>query len=144
MKNLLILSVALLAFVSCGNHSKNKATDNANIETAVQVADESTIYVYYFHRKQRCKTCIAVETVAKETIENTYADNKEVCFIEINTEDKANEKLVVKYQVTWNALIVAKENNSIEITKQAFANAVNSPEVLAELIKTEVNKRLVE
>ena len=71
-----------------------------------------------------------------------YADNPNVKFIEVQTDDEANAALVEKYEVTWNALIVAKGSDNIEITKQAFASAVNNPENLADLIKTEVDKRL--
>lgn len=85
---------------------------------------------------------MAVEKITKETIEKAYEGNKKVHFVEVNTEDKANAELVEKYQVTWNALIVQKGNNHIDLTKEGFANAVNSPEVLIDLIKREVNSRL--
>jgi hypothetical protein len=49
---------------------------------------------------------------------------------------------VEKYEISWNGLIIDKGGNVINITEQAFANAVNSPDVLADLIKSEVNKRL--
>lgn len=107
-----------------------------------QVTNASVVNVYYFHGKQRCKSCVAVEKVAKETVEKAFADNKSVRFVEINTEDKANVKLVEKYQITWNALIIEKGDSRIDLTKMAFANAVNSPDVLIELIKKEVNARL--
>ena len=58
------------------------------------------------------------------------------------TDDKANEALGEKYEISWNGLIIDKGGNVINITEQAFANAVNSPDVLADLIKSEVNKRL--
>ena len=85
---------------------------------------------------------MAVEKVTKETIEKAFADNKKVRFVEINTEDKANAKLVEKYEITWNALIIEKGDNYIDLTKEGFANAVNTPDVLTELIKKEVNARL--
>ena len=98
--------------------------------------------VYYFHGKQRCKTCIAVGDVTEKTIKEVYANNPNVKFVEVKTDEKENAGLVEKYEVTWNALIIAKGEDSIEITKQAFANAVNNPEKLTDLIKTEVKKRL--
>ncbi|WP_018108509.1 hypothetical protein [Bacteroides propionicifaciens] len=45
-----------------------------------------------------------------------------------------------KYEVSWNALIIAKADKSIDLTEQAFATAVNSPEVLEAKLKEEVNK----
>lgn len=142
MKQLLILSLAVLSLTACGNRNSKKAADNAQTATTVQAADPSTVYVYYFHGKQRCKTCIAVGDVSEKAVKDMYADNPNVKFIEVKTDEEANAPLVEKYEVTWNALIIAKGGDNIEITKQAFASAVNNPENLTELIKTEVEKRL--
>ncbi|VDR33832.1 Uncharacterised protein [Alistipes sp. cv1] len=142
MKHLLILSLAVLSLTACGNRNSKKTAENAATETTVQAADPATVYVYYFHGKQRCKTCIAVGNVSEKAIKDMYADNPNVEFIEVQTDDEANAALVEKYEVTWNALIVAKGSDNIEITKQAFATAVNNPENLNDLIKTEVDKRL--
>lgn len=142
MKHVLILSLALLALTACGNRNSKPTAENAVPETAVQAADPSTVYVYYFHGKQRCKTCIAVGNVSEKAVRELYAGNPNVKFIEVQTDDEANAALVEKYEVTWNALIVAKGGDNVEITKQAFASAVNHPETLAELIKAEVDQRL--
>lgn len=139
-KSILISFIAIL-LVSCGgNTKKNKQqTGKATIEST---ADASVVNVYYFHGKQRCKTCIAVEEVTKQTVQELFAGDPNVQFVEVNISDKQHEALVEKYEVTWNALIIAKGNNSVELTQQAFANAVNNPEVLSRLITEEVNKRL--
>lgn len=142
MKHLIILSLAVLSLTACGNRNSKKTAESAATETTVQTADPSTVYVYYFHGKQRCKTCIAVGNVSEIAVKDMYADNPNVKFIEVQTDDEANAALVEKYEVTWNALIVAKGADNIEITKQAFASAVNNPENLSDLIKAEVDKRL--
>lgn len=141
--NILVGLIVVTIFAACGQaNSKKAGKEAASTETAVQLTEASVVNVYYFHGKQRCKTCLAVEKVAKETIEKAYADNKNVRFIEINTEDKANSTLVEKYQITWSALIIEKDDSRIDITKESFVNAVNNPDVLTELIKKEVNARL--
>jgi len=142
MKQIFILLFAVLALVACDNNSNKKTADNASTETAIQATDPSTIYVYYFHGKQRCKTCIAVGTVSEKALKDMYAGNPNVKFIEVKTDDENNIPLVEKYEVTWNALVIAKGDDNVEITKQAFANAVDNPEILTSLIKTEVDKRL--
>lgn len=128
---LLVLTAVILA--SCGGGNQKKET----VQT-----DASTVYVYYFHGKQRCKTCMAVEKVVKETIENAYSGNDRVKYVEVKTDETQNESLVGKYEVTWNALIIAKGDKHTDLTNDAFATAVNSPEVLTEQIKTEVNTLL--
>lgn len=142
MKKCILIGLFTVLLAACGGNTQKSNGQATGTETKEQVADASIVNVYYFHGKQRCKTCIAVEKVTKETIEKAYADNKHVHFVEVNTEDKANAALVEKYQVTWNALIVEKGDNHIDLTKEGFANAVNTPGVLTELIKKEVNARL--
>jgi hypothetical protein len=135
MKNVALSLLLVFAVTAC-NQSRSNKVATAN------VADPNVVNVYYFHGKQRCMTCIAVGDVAKATVEKAYTENKKVRFVEINTSEKGNEALVEKYEVTWNALIIAKGDNSTEITQQAFATAVGNPQSLENLIKEEVNKRL--
>lgn len=143
MRNVLLIMLSLFLVTACGNGGQKKAQNTgAATETKAEVADANTVYVYYFHGKQRCMTCNTVEKVAKEAIAANYGSNTNVKFLVLPTDDKANEALVEKYEISWNGLIVAKGENSINITEQAFANAVNNPDVLVELIKTEVNNRL--
>lgn len=140
MKNVVVVLFVLFAVTACGS-SGSKGTEAAKAEnTAVTTADASVVNVYYFHGKQRCKTCIAVGDVSQKTIETAYAGNNKVRFVDVNTSEKANEKLVEKYQITWNALIIAKGDKSVDLTEQAFTTAINSPEKLETLIKETVNK----
>lgn len=139
-KSILILLLAVL-FIACGNKTENKQTESQEQEQTVTTADASVVNVYYFHGKQRCKTCIAVGGLAKKTVEETYTGNDKVKFIEVDTSDKQFEDLVNKYEVSWNALIITKGDNSVDITEQAFANAISNPTILSELIKKEVNQR---
>lgn len=143
MKTRNLLLVALIALFAISCNSKGQTEKNETEETAVatNTADASVVNVYYFHGKQRCKTCIAVGDLTKKTIEETYAGNNKVKFIEVNTSDKQFDDLVNKYEVSWNALIIAKGDNSVDITEEAFANAVNNPNILSDLIKKEVNQR---
>lgn len=140
-------SIAIVLFIAlltgCGSNTKEKEQNvQTTTEAITQTIDPQAINVYYFHGKNQCKTCVAVVNVTQTTLQENFADNLNVKFIEVKTHEKENNWLVEKYNVTWNALIIAKNDDSIEITQQAFANAVNNPESLTELIKSEVNKRV--
>ncbi len=141
MKNVLLIMLSLLLLTACENAESGKAQNTAK-ETEATLEDANTVYVYYFHGKQRCMTCNTVERVAKEAIETNYASKSNVKFLALPTYEKANEMLVEKYEISWNGLIIAKADNAVDITEEAFANAVNSPEVVIDLIKKEVDSKL--
>lgn len=148
MKRVLFMLLAAIALTACGsgNEKKTDSVDdssdssaNSSEVTSVASADPATVYVYYFHGKQRCKTCIAVQDFAQEAVTQMYGNNKNVKFIEIPTDEAANKEIVEMYGVTWNALIVAKGDEHTDMTQNAFAN----PEGVKELIKDEVDRRLL-
>ena len=139
MKNIALVIIIISLFAGC-NQNSQKIGNRA--QTTIEEVSPTDVIVYYFHGKQRCKTCVAVGDVARETVKEAYADNNKVRFIEINTAEKGNDALIEKYEVTWNALIITKGENAIEITDQAFATAVKNPQSLENLIKDEINKRL--
>jgi hypothetical protein len=147
MKRVFFMLLAVITFTACGsgNEKKTDAVETSadtSVKTAevtpVASADPSTVYVYYFHGKQRCKTCIAVQKLANEAVNQMYGDNQKVHFMEVLTDEEANKGLVEKYGVIWNALIVAKGDDYIDMTQNAFAN----PEGVKELLKNEVGRRL--
>ena len=140
MRKSILIGLFAVLLAACGENAQknNRQTAETVTEAKEQAADASVVNVYYFHGKQRCKTCMAVEKVTKETIEKAYAGNKNVRYVEIDTEDKANAPLVEKYQITWNALIIEKGDSHIDLTKEGFAHAVNTPDVLAKLIVKQI------
>ncbi|MDR2010929.1 MAG: nitrophenyl compound nitroreductase subunit ArsF family protein [Bacteroidales bacterium] len=137
MKKIIFIMMLAVLAVSCGNN-----TQKNNGQASSETIDANLVNVYYFHGKQRCKTCIAVGDVTKETVETAYANNSNVKFSEILTSEKEYENLFEKYEVSWNALIIAKGDDYVDITDQAFATAVGNPDALTNLIKDEVNKRI--
>lgn len=140
MKNITLALLLVVSVTACRQQPAQKTENNGRPIT--EAIDTNIVNVYYFHGKQRCKTCIAVGEIAKETVGKAYAGNSNVYFTEINTSEPGSEALVEKYEVTWNALIIARGGNSVEITRQAFATAAENPQALENLIRDEVNKRL--
>ena len=135
MRTLFISIFSCLLLISCGNKNHKKETEQT-------VNDDPTVYVYYFHTKQRCSACIAVENVTKQTVTDNYAENSNVKYVEVNIDDAKDEPLIEKYRVAWYTLIITKGDIRVNITNDAFAWAENSPEALTEQITTEVNRFL--
>lgn len=129
MKNVILLMVMYLGLFACGNGNAkgNKATEEQSKKDRVEVL--------YFHGKQRCATCMAIEKHAKEAIEMTFADelkNGTVVFKSIDISKAENEKIAEKYEVTWSSLFVSKWKDGKEsyenLTEYAFANARTTPD----------------
>ena len=141
-----LLSVCL-ALAACGMQGRSEkeiqTSDKAVVENS-EVTAKDHVEVLYFHGKQRCATCIAIENdtlaVMKENL-SEQVKKGEVVFKVIDISKKENEKIAEKYEVTWSSLFVVRYKNGQEtaenMTQFAFGNACKSPEVFKEgLVKT--------
>ncbi|MCM1300985.1 MAG: nitrophenyl compound nitroreductase subunit ArsF family protein [Bacteroides cellulosilyticus] len=133
-----LLGTMCLVLFACGN----RTTSNANDEAAQNKKDR--VEILYFHGKQRCATCKAIETHAKESIESRLADELkkgDVVFRIVDISRPENERIAEKYEVTWSSLILVKHAGGKEqvenLTEFAFGNARTAPE---EFKKTVVEK----
>lgn len=98
----------------------------------------ATVEAYYFHNTRRCATCLAVESVTKKTLEDTYAEamkNGLVTFHSLNIEDEENEALAKKLEVSGQALLFIKNGEKKDLTNDAFMYASSNPEKLKKKIQ---------
>ncbi len=145
MKKFLFLWVVCTAIASCGLKTSNEAS--AQVQKEETVKDH--VEVLYFHGKQRCATCMAIESNTKAAIEESFAEQikkGDVVFKVIDISKKENEKIAEKYEVTWSSLFVVKYKNGQEtsenMTEFAFGNARKSPDVFKAGIVKAVNEKL--
>jgi hypothetical protein len=138
MKKFTLIILSALMLLSCGN--RNSSDSKAAVDTgkiSIETSD-SVINVLYFHGTQRCRTCIAVEKITKETLDSLYSGNSSIVYTEVNTDDPAFSEITEKFQISWSSLIISKGEEKIDLTDFAFANALKSPE----LLKVELEKTL--
>ena len=88
------------------------------------------VEVMYFHVKQRCATCMAIEKYAREVVEKDFANEKKkgkVVFKIVDISTDEGEKIAKKYRVTWSSLFVngwkAGKEKRNDMTQFAFKNA---------------------
>ncbi|MDD5814586.1 MAG: nitrophenyl compound nitroreductase subunit ArsF family protein [Bacteroidales bacterium] len=88
------------------------------------------VEVMYFHGKQRCATCMAIEKYAREVVEKDFANEKKkgkVVFKIVDISTDEGEKTARKYRVTWSSLFVngwkAGKEKRNDMTQFAFKNA---------------------
>ncbi len=146
MKKILFLFVLGFALLSCGGNAKQETAAQATQEA---VAATDGVEVLYFHGKQRCATCIAIEKHVREAVEAAFADavkRGEVTFRIIDISQPENQALAEKYEVTWSSLFVVKHQGGKEtaenLTEFAFGNARKSPDAFKDGVIAAVNKML--
>ena len=130
-----VIAIALLfmsiVFSAC---SQNERPQN------VSTAESNGIEVLYFHDKQRCVTCIAIEKQTKQAVEE-LSDNR-LTMRTIDISKKENESIVEKYEVAWSSLIVVKDGNVLNLTELGFSLARNNPDGFRERLKSEIKQLL--
>ncbi len=138
MKAITLFIVAITLMAGCNPSGVKKQLNTDPREPTANFK----VTVYYFHGKQRCPTCIAVQQLTEETIKSHFSQNTDLAYHEIDLSKKENEELAEKYQVCFSSLIVASGDSYKNITDLAFANALRNPDFLKELIIEVANEFL--
>lgn len=114
-----------------------------------QSSTDTYVEVLYFHGKQRCVTCKAIEQYTKEVIDIDLADwvkAGRVRFKEVDISTPDGEKLAEKYRVSWSSLYVNKWEGGKEerndLTRFGFQNARNNTAVFKEELKRKIEQLL--
>ena len=144
---ILILSSFLFACNQADKDNRVAKSVDGN-DTPVKVDKKTkkfTVGVFYFHGDRRCRTCKAVGKVAKETVAKNFAKSTDIVFKDINIDEEENEFLARNFKVTGSGLYITDFSGKDykNITKFAFANAIENPETLEKKIieiVTEKNK----
>lgn len=143
MKRVILLLTICLGAFACGN---SNAKGN---KTAEKKAEKDRVEVIYFHGKQRCATCMAIEKNAKAAVEAAFAEelkNGTVVFRTIDISKAENEAIADKYEVTWSSLFVSKWKDGKEskenLTEYSFANARTAPDAFKEGLVKKVKEML--
>lgn len=143
MKKLLFILLAVIGLTSCGNNQ------NSNAQSSTKATQKDVIEVIYFHGKQRCITCNAIEKLTKEVIETDFTpqikDGK-IIFKIIDISTKEGEKIADQYEVTWSSLYINKWEDGKEakndMTDFGFSYAKSSPDVFKAGVKKKIDELL--
>ena len=141
MKHLFLIAISLLLF-SCSGKPKTENKQEVS-------AQGDRVEVIYFHRKQRCVTCRAIEPLTHGVLEATFRnqiDKGAVVYKVIDISDPQNEAITDKYEVTWSSLYINGWKGGKEtvnnMTEFSFANAKGSSDIFKEGIKNKINELL--
>ena len=130
----------IIGLVSCGsgeNTANAKSPANDRVE------------VIYFHGKQRCATCMAIEKNTREVLNSMFANelkNGKVVFKIVDISTQEGEKIADKYEVTWSSLFINKWKNGKEtrnnMTEFAFGNARKNPNAFKKELAVKIRQSL--
>lgn len=115
MKQFFLFAVVALTLFSCGGNTSQKQV--------VEVADDVT-QVLYFHTKQRCITCNAIEQLTKEVVDSLANEKIVMSVVDITQ----SEAIADKYEVTWSSLVLDRGGKVVNLTDVGFSYAKNQPQ----------------
>ncbi len=146
MKNLftiLLLSCSLMATAQCCSNGNQASSVNSTTQSATCQANG--VELIYFHGKQRCATCMAIERETRNLVENELkemASSGKVRMRVVDFSTVEGKAIATKYRVSFSSLFVVSnpgDNETTEdLTRFAFANARTNPENFRKEIKSKV------
>lgn len=140
---LLIGATALL--IACSSKGGKQT------ETAIIDVEKECVEVIYFHGKQRCITCNAIESLTKEVVEEAFAEqlaSGKLILRTIDISSKEGEQIADSYEVTWSSLYINRwiqgEEQRNNMTEFGFSYAKNSPHQFKAGVKAKVEELLIQ
>ena len=119
------------------------------LSATAQTKADGRVEVIYFHGKQRCATCMAIEKHAREVVEQNCAEAKadgRLTFKVVDITTAEGAKLAKEYRVTWSSLyingIADGTTTRHNLTQFAFKNARNNTEEFKKGIKRKIDELL--
>lgn len=120
-----------------------------SISMVAQVKVNDHVEVMYFHGKQRCVTCMAIEKNALEVVEKDFANERKsgrVVFKVVDLSTAEGAKIAKSYRVTWSSLFVNGWKNGKEtrnnMTQFGFKNARKHADVFKKGVKDKIKEQL--
>jgi hypothetical protein len=137
MKKSSVLFIALLLSIFAFGQEEGAESKGTKID------------IYYFHRTERCQTCMSIEENTKTTLETYFANEvKEgvISFQSINFEGEEDKDLIEKYKADGPSLFLTKMKKGKETTKNltdfALENSLYNPEKFNKGLRDDLNKLL--
>lgn len=133
---------------NCRTCQSSACVKQSAASSKVKPADRKSatnVEVLYFHGKQRCKTCNAIESETRAVVHDELASEVKagkVRFRVVDITTPEGKVLAAKYKVSWSSLFVVQHKGGKEkvnnLTQFAFANAAGNAEGFRKELKNKV------
>jgi len=132
--------------VSPSSDTSSVPTDSVE-EVPVTSAAADKVEVVYFHRTQRCYSCVYAETGIRYTVETYFEDelaSGKLVLKAVDVEDKENAAIVKKYGAYTSSLFINTVRSGTdhieEVTDIWFV--LGNDEAFAEVVKSKIEESL--
>ena len=119
------------------------------LAVTAQAQVKERVEVVYFHGKQRCAMCMAIEKYAREVVSQDFADEQKsgkVVFKVVDISTTEGKKLAKSYRVTWSSLFINRWKDGKEqrgnITEFSFKNARKNTEEFKKGVRDKIKEGL--
>jgi len=137
MKKTVVLFLAMLLSVFAISQDEETLSKNAKVD------------IYYFHREQRCQTCLSIEENTKNTLDKYFTDELKdgtINFYSICYEGDEQKEIIEKYEADGPALYLTKVKKGKETTKNltdfAFDNSLHNADKFNNGLRDKINELL--
>ncbi len=145
-----LIPALLFLFSTACQPNEESQSSRAMAQPAAQIGTAVTLEVLDFHTTHRCRTCVTIEKLTRETLDKHFADQQAegtIIFRLINADLEENLALAERYGAFGTTLILnleaGSESDYQDITDFAFKRAGNEERFQAEL-KTMIEEMLVQ
>jgi hypothetical protein len=147
----LFLPALLLLFVSaCSSNPPSSSEATATAQAVAQTSSEVKLEILDFHTEHRCRSCLAIEKLTRETLDTYFAEEQKegtIVFRLINADLEKNAALAERFGAFGTTLVLNLEagsrSQSQDITDFAFKRAWDREQFHAEL-KAMIEEMLAE
>ena len=135
-KTSVLLFAILLSVFAFGQNEESKS-------------NKTELDIYYFHRTERCNTCLSIEENTKTVLEQYFADeskNGTVSFKSINFEGETDKEIIDKYEADGPSLFLTKvkkgKETIIDMTDFALENSLYNSDKFKNGLRDKINELL--
>jgi hypothetical protein len=105
------------------------------------------VEVVYFHRTQRCHTCIHAEELTRYTVETYFSDelaSGKLTFQSIDVQDSKNAAMINKFGAYGSQLFINTIRDGIDHIEQTtdLYPLINNDQAFVTALKTKIEKSL--
>lgn len=103
------------------------------------------VEVKYFHGKQRCITCMSIEKLTRELVQECYTKEVKSGKLKLSVIDMSTDsgkKVAADYKVTFSSLFVVSGKQLNNLTPIGFRYAKNNPVEFKKQLKAAIDASL--